>query len=284
MDLELLRTFLEVCRTRHFGRAAEELHLTQAAVSARVKLLEGHLGVQLFERHRRDIQLTPEGNRLVRHAENLIAEWRKARQDVASGDAATQQLAVGGVFSLWDILLQDWLHQLYCENPDLALIAEAYGSEVLRRRVLDGIHDVVFMFEPPQLEELMIEAVATIRLNMVSDRPGLNTEQAIACDYLMVDWGLAHALQHNRLFPEAYVHRFRFGQARIALNFLRSFGGAAYLPERLVASDLAEGKLFAVEGAPVIEHTAFAVYGRYSARRELIEHSLEAFSGLPVGT
>ena len=74
MDLELLRTFLEVHRNRHFGRASETLHLTQAAVSARIKHLESLLGVQLFDRLRRDIRLTPEGNRLVRYAERLLAE------------------------------------------------------------------------------------------------------------------------------------------------------------------------------------------------------------------
>ena len=87
MDLELLRTFLEVNRTRHFGEAAEALHLTQAAVSARIKQLESLLGVRLFDRLRRDICLTPEGHRLVRYADLLIAEWRKARQDVAVGRA-----------------------------------------------------------------------------------------------------------------------------------------------------------------------------------------------------
>src|SRR5210317_501383 len=111
MDLELLRTFLEVNRTRHFGEAANALHLTQAAVSARIKLLESTLGVRLFDRLRRDIRLTPEGNRLVKHADDLIARWRKARQEVSFG-GAQQQLAVGGSLRLWDVLLQDWFHRV----------------------------------------------------------------------------------------------------------------------------------------------------------------------------
>ena len=82
MDLELLRTFLEVSRLRHFGQAGEALHLTQAAISARIRQLESLLGVRLFDRVRRDLRLTPEGHRLVRHADLLIAEWRKARQEV----------------------------------------------------------------------------------------------------------------------------------------------------------------------------------------------------------
>ena len=52
MDTELLKTFLEVSRTRHFGRAAEALYLTQSAVSFRIRQLENQLGVNLFTRHR----------------------------------------------------------------------------------------------------------------------------------------------------------------------------------------------------------------------------------------
>jgi DNA-binding transcriptional LysR family regulator len=76
MDLELLRTFLEVNRTRHFARSAELLNITQAAVSNRVKTLETFLKVRLFDRTTRDIRLTPEGARLVRHADRVIAAWR----------------------------------------------------------------------------------------------------------------------------------------------------------------------------------------------------------------
>ncbi len=61
MDTELLKTFLEVSRTRHFGRAAEALYLTQSAVSFRIRQLENQLGVNLFTRHRNNIRLTSAG-------------------------------------------------------------------------------------------------------------------------------------------------------------------------------------------------------------------------------
>ncbi|HEY5717214.1 MAG TPA: LysR family transcriptional regulator, partial [Motiliproteus sp.] len=48
VDTALLRTFLEVQKTRHFGRAAEQLYLTQSAVSFRIRQLEELLGVKLF--------------------------------------------------------------------------------------------------------------------------------------------------------------------------------------------------------------------------------------------
>jgi DNA-binding transcriptional LysR family regulator len=276
MDLELLRTFLEVRRTRHFGRAAEALHLTQAAVSARIKHLESLLGVQLFERLRRDIRLTPEGNRLLSYAERLIAEWRKARQDVTIG-GANQQLALGGSLRLWDVLLQDWLHRLHREKPDLAIIAESHTPEVLTRRLLDGVLDIAFMLEPAQLEILQIKRIALVSLIMVSTRAGINTDEALARDYLMVDWGLAHAIHHRRLFPDAPEPQIRVGQAKMALAYLLEIGGTAYLPMRMVMNELELGLLYIVQDAPTIDWHAYAIYPIRSNRIELIRQALKLF-------
>ena len=65
MDHDLLKTFVEVSKTRHFGKAAENLYLTQAAVSSRVRQLESQLSVQLFFRQRNNIHLTPAGEKLL---------------------------------------------------------------------------------------------------------------------------------------------------------------------------------------------------------------------------
>ncbi len=276
MDLELLRTFLEVKRARHFGQAAKVLHLTQAAVSARIKLLETKLDVKLFIRRHHDLQLTPEGNRLVRHADIMLAGWRKARQEVTLG-GAQQQLTLGGSLRLWDVALQDWLHTLRRNMPDLAIIADVHAPDLLNRRMLDGHMDVAFMLEPPPLELMQIEEVALIRLLMVSARPGLTAEQALAGDYIMVDWGLAHALQHSRLFADAPEPQLRVAQAKIALAHMLALGGSAYLPARMVADDLQAGRLFLVADAPSIKRYAHAVFPLRSEKLELIKTVLNYF-------
>ncbi|MDH3691656.1 MAG: LysR family transcriptional regulator, partial [Gammaproteobacteria bacterium] len=200
MDIETFRTLLEVNRTRHFGKAAVELFITQSAVSARIKKLEQTLGVSLFDRQRRDIHPTPEGQRLLRHAESMLALWRKARQDVALAEQAQTQLAVGGIVSLWDVRLEKWAHRVHNALPELALILEAYGHDRLMRRMIDGALDTVFVYEPPQLEEFLIDQIADISLIMVSSTLNQTAEEALT-DYIMVDWGQMHALQHARHFP-----------------------------------------------------------------------------------
>lgn len=276
MDLELLRTFLEVARTRHFGRSAEALYITQAAVSARIKQLESQLDVKLFDRYKRDIRLTPEGNRLLRHAESMLANWRKARQDVSFGGAGAQ-ISLGGSLRLWDVMLQPWLHELRRVNPEIALIAESHTPEVLTRRLLDGVLDIAFMLEPAQLDVLTIKKIANLELVLVTTEQGCSLEHALGGHYLMVDWGIAHALTHKRLFPDMPEPHTRLGTAKMAIAYLQELGGSAYLPLAVLREELDAGRLFQVENAPIIEHPAYAVFPVRSPNLPLIKQLLLLF-------
>jgi DNA-binding transcriptional LysR family regulator len=276
MDIELLRTFLEVSRTRHFGQAAEAMFLTQAAVSSRIKTLEKMLGVQLFDRVKRDIQLTPEGHRLVTRADFLISEWRKIRQETSAG-GAKQQLSVGGSLRLWDVLLQDWLIRMRTALPEIALIAESHTPDLLTRKLLDGVLDLAFMLEPPQLEVLQIRDIGGLPLRLVTDRPDVTLEEALSTDYLMVDWGLTHALQHRRLFPDAPEPLTRLASGTMALSYIQALGGAAYLPESMVQGAVKDKSLFLVDDAPLIEHRVHAVYPVRTGRKALIDQVLMYF-------
>ena len=276
MDLELLRTFIEVNRTRHFGEAAEALHVTQAAVSARIKQLESILGVQLFERLKRDIQLTPEGHRLLLHAEALLAGWQKARQEITAG-GAKQQLSIGGTAGLWQTSLQEWLLDLRNEMPDVALITETHTTATLTRRLVTGLLDFAFMLEPPQVEALQLKEVALVQLIMVSSDADITVEEALNTEYLMTDWGIAHTVNHRRAFPEAPEPQLRIGQSAIALQHILNIGGSAYLPARLVTDDIATGQVHMVQDAPSFDYNVYGVYSMRSTKSALIKEALQLF-------
>jgi DNA-binding transcriptional LysR family regulator len=284
LDIDLLKTFIEVHRARHFGRAARQLFLTQSAVSARIRLLEDRLGVQLFNRKRNDIQLTPAGARLLKYAENMVITWERARQEVCLEPQFTESLATGGLVDLWDILLQEWLHRVHATLTGVALRAEAHATEVLVRKVLDGVLDLVFVFEPPSLPDLVVRNTARVELVMVSTRPDQGVEQALQDDYVMVDWGIAFEMAHARHFPDAPAPALHMGLGNQAMRFLLSRGGAAYLARSSVEGGYVQNRLWPVEGAPVIERSAHALYRTGSSREALIERALGLFDDSGVGS
>lgn len=274
MDISLLKTFLEVARKRHFGKAAESLFVTQSAVSARIKLLESSLGVELFRRQRNDIQLTPAGMRLVRYAETIVNGWERVRHEIALEEQGAESVAIGSPFDLWGILLRDWAARLRRRSSNLVLQIEVQPSEILVNRLVNGLLDLAILFEPPQISDLAIRQVMDIPLVLVSSRPQASVEEAMRQDYFMVDWGNVFALQHAERFPHLSSPAARLASGVLALDLMRETGGAAYLARPLVEQQLANGELFLVEEAPVIERTVFAIYRPGDEQKTYMQQAL----------
>jgi DNA-binding transcriptional LysR family regulator len=262
-------------RTRHFGRAADELCVTQAAVSARICQLEKSLGVRLFSRARNNIQLTPEGRQLQKHAETIVHAWARARQETGLREEFSGGLALGAMWDLWETLLAGWLYRLREALPETALQVEAGSRDVLLRRLMDGTIDLVMLFEPPQVPGLEIREQGILKLVLAATQAELTPEQAFDSGYIMVDWGTAFALEHARLFPDMPAPALRMNYGSLARRYLEQAAGSAYLAEQMLATGNGGNLLYRVSRAPVIERPVFAVYRSGSDRGDLVRQALE---------
>lgn len=84
LDSRKLLAFITLARVGSFTQAAEELHLTQSAISHAIKSLEQDLECRLFDRLGRRVTLTSPGQHLLDHAHKIIAEMQSARDDLAA--------------------------------------------------------------------------------------------------------------------------------------------------------------------------------------------------------
>ncbi len=156
-----LRAFAAVARRGSFSRAAEELFITQPAVSKHVASLEAELG-QLFERRRRGAALTPAGELLADHvlrAEALLASGRRAAEAARDGHMGTLSIAASGIPGTYVLppLLARFHEERVTVTIDFQLSTSGGALELVRahRAELGVIGGLVV---PPELEnETLIE-------------------------------------------------------------------------------------------------------------------------------
>ncbi|KUM52677.1 HTH-type transcriptional regulator HdfR [Rheinheimera sp. EpRS3] len=270
MDTELLKTFIEVQRTRHFGKAAENLYLTQSAVSFRIRQLEQQLGVNLFSRYRNNIQLTAAGERLLPHAEAMLTALQRARQDVAVSAEQALQLSIAATANVWDAFLLQGFINIQRALPGLSWRAESMGKDQIARQVLERHLDLAILFDAPKIDEMQIDKLGDIKLLPVTTFASNNAAEAMQQQYILVDWGTAFDIQHARFFPDLPPPQLRTGSARIALELMQQSGGSAYLPDTMVKNLLADASLRLIKDAPVMTRELFAVSLPKAAQRSQI--------------
>jgi DNA-binding transcriptional LysR family regulator len=272
MDTELLKTFLEVEKMRHFGRAADNLCLTHAAVSARIRQLEGLIGSPLFTRHRNNVGLTAAGERLKPHAHTILDTWCRAMQESAlAADDGGGPLAIGGTPNLWDALLEKCLHRLRSSYPAVALCAEMHGSEYLTARLLGRQLDLAVLFEPPKLEGVVRHRLRELAFVLVATAPGRERESAVSEDYVQISWSPGFDLQHTTLFRGRHRPALFTSSGRIALDYVLLHGGALFLPETVARPLLAGRRLHRVPDAPEIRQAVYVSYLKDSPREPLLQ-------------
>jgi DNA-binding transcriptional LysR family regulator len=155
MELRHLRSFIAIAEERSFTRAAERLWLAQPGLSAQVKRLEGELGVRLFDRHTRGVDVTEAGELFLERARIAVAA---ADDALATGQDMTGGLVgavrVGFAMSARSSLGERLLEAFADSRPKVEMtVVEAYGG-VLVREVADGRLDAALVprpFAPPEL-------------------------------------------------------------------------------------------------------------------------------------
>jgi LysR family transcriptional regulator, flagellar master operon regulator len=257
VDIEILKTFQEVAKTRHFARAAENLFVTQAAVSARVSQLENRLGVRLFTRQRNNIQLTSEGHRLAPYVETITTTWSRAITEI-SGDENVQLIALGCLPSISEIFLDRLLSNLHSAGSDKLLQVEQLSSASLVTRTREQSLHVGLLYEPPVSKDLTSEQIAEIELILVSSQADLSIADELH-NYVYVDWGTTFGITHNKTFATPPKVITRVDTPRPAKSFIENHGGCAYLARRQVAAELANGELYLVRQAPVINRPVYVI-------------------------
>ncbi|MCS4251265.1 LysR family transcriptional regulator [Pseudomonas sp. BIGb0164] len=251
MDIELARTFLEITRCGSLAAAAEKLHVTQTAITARVKNLESQLGSTLFVRNRAGARLTPDGEAFVVYANQLLQTWEAAKRDLPLPDGYRNVLHIGGEVSLCNPLMLGWAQALREHIPGHALRTEVREGDYLLR----------------QLELVLEEKLILVQLVSKPD------------PYVYIDWGPGFRQQHDTALPDKARAALSFNLGPLALQYILENGGAGYFRTRVVQSYLDSGVMQRVPKAPEFSFPTYLVYSR-ARDSAVLQQALELLRGV----
>ncbi|HGY2285550.1 HTH-type transcriptional regulator HdfR [Citrobacter braakii] len=266
VDTELLKTFLEVSRTRHFGRAAEALYLTQSAVSFRIRQLENQLGVNLFTRHRNNIRLTAAGEKLLPYAETLMNTWQAARKEVAN-TSRHNEFSIGASASLWECMLNDWLKRLYqSQEPQSSLQFEARIAQ--RQSLVKQLHerqlDLLITTETPKMDEFSSQLLGYFTLALYCSSPSQTKNEL---NYLRLEWGPDFQQHEAGLIAGDEVPVLTTSSAELARQQLSVIKGFSWLPVNWAKT---KSDLHTVTDSTTLSRPLYAVWLQNSDKNGLI--------------
>jgi len=168
LTIRQLQVFVSVARHLSFARAAEELHLTQPAVSMQVKELESTVGLPLFDRAGRKIALTTPGEYFLVHARKMLAALKDAADTMARMKGVESGRLTIGIVSTGKYFVPRLLAAFRREHPAVELRLEVGNRQALVAQLQNNEVDLAIMGTPPRELDTRAEPFAANPLVMIA--------------------------------------------------------------------------------------------------------------------
>jgi DNA-binding transcriptional LysR family regulator len=259
VEIGQVEAFLAVGTFGGFRRAADALRVTQPAISARIRALEGSLGVALFVRSKTGLSLSAAGRAFRPHAEELLHAVASARQAVhdlrpASGNA----IQIAAALSICTYVLPDVLKRFQASHPKVMITVRSGHSKEVLEMVLAGQAEIGLArsLHHPAVETLSLRddplvlvarpdsPVARARRASLED---VASQPLIFFDRGSSDWTLTHGLfRRAGLVPNVVLE---VETIETAKRMVERGMGLAFLPHLAVVHEIRRRQLLAIEVA-----------------------------------
>ena len=265
MDLNWLRDFECLARTRNFTRAADERNITQSAFSRRIKALESWVGLPLINRATYPVQLTEAGDNFLPIATASISRLTEARQamrDADRGDSRFIRFSVLHTISVH--FLASRIEALQSDLPDLRTRVISDSLSTCCDLLVEGAVDILLCYAHRSVAP-MIDETAFARKDLTVDRllpvaaagparekgwslddpkgasiPYLAYERSTFLGMVVDDTVDGQTLSVETIYVDALVEAIK--------RRLLAGAGFAWMPETAIAAELAAGKVVQIGG------------------------------------
>mgnify|MGYP005983858955 CR=1 FL=1 len=281
MELTQLRYVLAVAETRNFTRAAEQCHVVQSALSHQIKALEHELGVDLFARTSRRVDITAAGEAFLPAAQACLDAATRARADaVATTGEISGTLTVGAIPTVAGVDLPVALGRLRREHPQVKVALQVGNSNDFVGDIAAGRLDVAVLGVSADIDPLGASTRAAVRVKEVTreklvavlptshqfaQRKRLRLADLAGEDFVDFPAGGTGRQQADLAFTAAGLHRevaFETMTTALMLDLVRQGLAVALLAPSVVEDDGGEKPVVTV---PVTDGPERVIYLAWSS-------------------
>lgn len=274
--------FVAVAGAGSFTQAADQLHLSQPALTSRIQQLEQIVGVQLFERTTRVVSLTAAGEEFLQIAERLIESYAAASREVdAIARRRPSELIIGATPAATSSLLVVPLQGFVQESPDTSVRVVTGVSSEVRGLVAQGKAELGLVSITAASKELSSITLAIDPIGIVCrrDHPfaaagrklSWTDLQGYALHDMGFEQGIRNVLEHlPELSNSLSLARYQLPNSRVLSAIIEATNGVAILPESAVVIEYQSKIVFVRVINPTINRSLSVVMSR---KRELSEQA-----------
>ncbi|MCH4167026.1 MAG: LysR family transcriptional regulator [Megasphaera sp.] len=281
MDTTTLRTFIALSQIKNFTKTAQQLFVAQSTVTNRIRDLEEELGTALFIRNRKQVGLTPAGQKFQSYAQRFIALELTAMQDIQTSPTYARKIQIGTTNTIYECHLQKRLCTYLQQKPSVSLHVTISHTAEMLQKLQEGILDVVFSFSALFRDGYICCPYRTDALVLVcrgddtAYASGITKDDLQKIDYLFCNFALQGVgLYIQDLFPRHHRFPLEIDNSTKLPQYVAAGIGYTFLPRSLIEEDLLKGKLRAV---PLLDFAPPKVDSYYITRNpSTIPDSLKA--------
>jgi len=260
MDLRQLKYFVVVFEHGNMSRAAEEIPISQPALTRSVRMLEDELGVELFERHARGAAPTAAGERFYHHAKSILAECARARADaLQAGGVLSGEVSIG-VAPLFAPQLIDSVVKRFSLKHEAVAVTMLLGvfEDLVNKIELGQIELALCSFPVQEMPaSIVFEPLFQVQSNFYtsSSHPGAGTPQLTGQSLAEARWINMNQSHSQELIDSLFITQ-GFTSPRMSLktnsvslmgSMIEKYGFVGLMPDHVMEPAYKAGKVIKLE-------------------------------------
>lgn len=267
MDLRQLKYFVTVFECGNMSRAAEEIPISQPALTRSVRMLEDELGVELFQRHARGAAPTAAGERFYHHAKSILAECARAREDALQAGGKLAGQVTMGVGPLFASHMVDGILARFCAKYELVGVSvlQAFFEDLVTQLTMGQIELALCNFPVKELPpELTFETLFEVRTSVfvgsshaLASTPEPSVEALAQARWVNVNQPHSKDVLESLFINESQTApriALRTNSLTLIKSVIVDYDFVGLLPEHMMADELADGAVVRLDlpGTPIV--------------------------------